>query len=83
MRGNGLNAPVGWATSEKLEELRARWFDATDLGTQQQPGREMQQQVWRDVPYFPLGQYFQQTAYRNNVVRGTKELPVFWNLELR
>jgi hypothetical protein len=21
MRGNGLNAPVGWATSEKLEAL--------------------------------------------------------------
>ncbi|MDB5378010.1 MAG: transporter substrate-binding protein [Rubritepida sp.] len=83
MRGNGLNAPVGWATSEKLEELRSRWFDTTDMEAQRQLGREMQEQVWRDVPYLPLGQYFQQTAYRNNVVRGVKELPVFWDVELR
>jgi peptide/nickel transport system substrate-binding protein len=67
MRGNGKDAWFGWPTSARLEELRNQWFDAADLAHQQQLCRELQLQNWVDVPFIPLGQFFQPTAYRRSV----------------
>jgi peptide/nickel transport system substrate-binding protein len=67
MRGNGKNAWFGWPTSARLEELRDAWFAAPDLAQQQRLCRELQLQNWVDVPFIPLGQFFQPTAYRNSI----------------
>jgi peptide/nickel transport system substrate-binding protein len=67
MRGNGKDAWFGWPTSARLEGLRDQWFDAPDLAHQQQLCRELQLQNWVDVPFIPLGQFFQPTAYRRSV----------------
>lgn len=67
MRGNGKDAWFGWPTSARLEELRNQWFDAPDFAHQQQLCRELQLQNWVDVPFIPLGQFFQPTAYRRSV----------------
>jgi peptide/nickel transport system substrate-binding protein len=67
LRGNGDKAWFGWPTSERLEGLRADWFDAPDLATQQQVCRDIQLQVWLDVPFIPLGQYVQPTACRRDL----------------
>jgi peptide/nickel transport system substrate-binding protein len=67
MRGNGKAAWFGWPTSARLEALRDAWFDAPDLGVQQALCRELQMQNWQDVPFIPLGQFFQPTAYRKSV----------------
>ena len=72
---------VGWPTNAKLTTLRNQWLDAGDLSEQQRICREIQAEFWKDPPYFPLGQFFQATAYRNTISqipRGSFSL--FWNL---
>src|SRR5262249_24528918 len=55
----------GWPTDERMEELRAAWFDAPDLAAQKKLCEEMQIEFWKNPPYAPLGMYDQPTAFRN------------------
>ena len=63
IRGNGANAWFGWPESPKLEQLRDQWFAAGSTAEQQRLCAQMQLQAFEDVPYIPLGQFFQATAY--------------------
>lgn len=67
IRGNGKDAWFGWPESPKLEILRDAWLTAPDLAAQQQVARQMQLQAFEDVPYVPLGQFSQATAYRTSL----------------
>lgn len=80
LRGNGKAAAPGWPTSPRIEELRDAWFRAPDLATQQSLARAIQLQALQDVPYIPLGQYFQPTAYQANLTGVLPGNPVFWNI---
>jgi peptide/nickel transport system substrate-binding protein len=80
LRGNGKAASPGWPTSAKIEELRDAWFKAPDMAAQQALARELQLQALQDVPYIPLGQYFQPTAYQSNLTGVLPGNPVFWNI---
>ena len=64
LRGNGDQAWFGWPRAPRLEELRGAWFDAPDLPAQQRICAEIQKQFFTDVPYLPLGAYYEATAYR-------------------
>lgn len=82
LRANGQKAWVGWPTSPKLETLRQDWIDAPDLPAQKTIARAIQMQVWQDVPYIPLGQFYQATAYRttlSGIIAGG--FPIFWNVK--
>ncbi|MCQ4160763.1 ABC transporter substrate-binding protein [Roseomonas sp. GC11] len=81
LRGHGQAAWFGWPTAPKLEELRTAWFDAPDLAAQQEIAKQIQLQAFQDVPYLPLGQYFQAWAYRRNLTGVLKGLPMFWNVQ--
>ena len=81
LRGHGQQAWFGWPTAPRLEELRQQWFEAPDLETQQRIAADMQRQAFQDVPYLPLGQYFQATAYRRGITGVLKGLPLFWNVQ--
>jgi peptide/nickel transport system substrate-binding protein len=81
LRGNGQNAWFGWPTMPKVEELRNAWFDAPDLENQQKVARDIQAEAFREVPYLPLGQYFQATAYRRGLSGVPKGFPMFWNVQ--
>ncbi|RKK05338.1 ABC transporter substrate-binding protein [Pseudoroseomonas wenyumeiae] len=81
LRGHGQAAWFGWPTAPKLEELRNAWFEAPDLAAQKEIGRQIQLQALQDVPYLPVGQYFQATAYRRDLVGVPKGLPLFWNVK--
>ncbi len=81
LRGHGQAAWFGWPTAPKLEELRNAWFDAPDAAAQKAVGREIQLQAFQDVPYLPVGQYFQATAYRRDLTGVLKGLPLFWNVK--
>jgi peptide/nickel transport system substrate-binding protein len=82
LRGNGLQGWFGWAESPKLEELRDAWFEAPDLESQQRIAAEMQKQMVEDVPYIPLGQFFQPLGHRRSItgVMQPFGIPVFWNV---
>jgi peptide/nickel transport system substrate-binding protein len=81
LRGSGDLATYGWSVSPKLEALRDRWFDAADDAARLQIGRDMQKQAFIDVPYIPLGLFYQPTAYRSDLTGMIKGPPLFWNLK--
>ena len=80
LRGNGAAAWNGWPTSPKLEVLRQEWLLAVDETTQRDIARRIQLQAWTDVPFLPLGLYYQPTAYRADLTGMLKGLPLFTNL---
>jgi peptide/nickel transport system substrate-binding protein len=81
LRADGLKAWDGWPTSPRIEALRAAWLDAGDIGEQRRICAELQMQLWQDVPYIPMGEYWQSTAYRKDLL---DVLPgcfaVFWGI---
>jgi peptide/nickel transport system substrate-binding protein len=81
LRGNGMTGPnIGWPTSPEVERLRSAWFDAPDLAAQQQVARDLQMQAFQDVPYVPLGQVLQPSAYRSDLKDILRGAPIFWNV---
>jgi peptide/nickel transport system substrate-binding protein len=40
----------------------------------------MQEAAFAELPYIPLGQFFQPTAYRRSITGMLKGPTVFWNL---
>lgn len=81
LRGSGAKAWFGWANDETLESLRAAWFDAPDLTSQKAIAEQVQIRALDVVPYLPLGQIFQPTAFRSDIkgiVKGP--LALFWGV---
>ena len=81
LRGSGDKATFGWSRSPELERMRNEWFNAPDTAAQKKIGEEMQKQAFVDVPYVPLGLFYQPTAYRKNLQGMLKGLPLFWNVK--
>jgi peptide/nickel transport system substrate-binding protein len=67
IRGNGKDAWFGWPESPKLEQMRDAWFTAGTLADRQHICQQMQVQAFQDVPYIPLGQFLQATAYNRSL----------------
>jgi peptide/nickel transport system substrate-binding protein len=82
LRGTGASAFFGWPTDPTLENLRDAWFAAPDPAAQLALARQMQLRVFETVPFAPLGQYFQPTAYRKNVRGVLDGFATFWNVSL-
>lgn len=81
LRGNGADAWPGWPEAPKIEALRDAWMAAPDLATQRKIAAEIQSQVLIDVPYVPLGQYFQPVGYRRTLEGILPSFPTFWNVK--
>ncbi len=78
--GNGANGWFGWPTSPRIEALRTDWFDAPDDAARKRATDAIQVAVWDEVPYVPLGQFFQPAAMRDNVTGVLDSpFPIFWN----
>jgi len=81
IRADGLAAFDGWPTSPRIEALRAAWLDAGGLDEQRRICTELQLQLWQDVPYIPMGEFWQSIAYRKDLL---DVLPgcfaVFWGI---
>jgi peptide/nickel transport system substrate-binding protein len=80
LRGNGQNAWFGWPTAPELERLRNDWIIAPDVIAQQQLAAQLQQQFFVDVPFLPLGEFYQPTTQSKQLVGGLTGLPLFWNI---
>ena len=82
LRGNGEAGWPGWANSPKLEALRQDWLGAPDVTAQKAICQDIQREAMQDVPYFPLGQYYQPTAIRTNKLSGVNPgFATFWNVK--
>ena len=80
LRGNGKSGPPGWPVSPELESLRNAFLGATDLELQRRVTRDIQIQLWRDVPYIPLGYWVRRTAHRDNVIDLPRGFPTFYGV---
>jgi peptide/nickel transport system substrate-binding protein len=67
LRADGKAAMGGWPTSARIEELRAAWLDAADFEQQRRICADLQKQFWQEVPFIPMGEYWQATAYRKDL----------------
>jgi len=83
LRGNGAGGGswFGWPDMPKLEELRNAWFEAPDLATQKRICDQIQQDVFDEVPFYPLGQLYQPTAYNTNLEGILNGFVLFWNVK--
>ena len=81
LRGNGKKGWFGWPTDERLETAREAWFDAPDLAAQKVVAARIQVQAFETVPYIPLGQVFQPTAFRSDIKDiVAAAIPLFWGV---
>ena len=82
LRADGKAAYDGWPESWKIEDLRRRWLEAGDPDAERRIAADLQKQVWIDVPFIPMGEYWQTTAYRKDI---TGAIPgcftVFYNVK--
>ncbi len=79
-RTNGEKGWFGWPDSPRIYALRNEWLDAQDLATEQRLAVEIQKQWWIDVPHIPIGQWFQPTAWRDDLTGMLDGFPIFWGL---
>jgi len=72
----------GWADDEKLEALRAAWFEARDGAGRRELAAQIQERAFETVPVIPLGQYRTRGAYRSTL-SGVFDTPIAfqWNIE--
>jgi peptide/nickel transport system substrate-binding protein len=80
LRGNGAQAYNGWPDSPALEALRNDWLAADDMPSRKALAAKIQSQAFQDVPFLPLGSYYQPTAYRANLTDMLKGLILFTNV---
>ncbi len=81
LRGNGRAGWAGWFTDPALERLRTEWFAAGDGAAEQRLAAAMEREAFDAVPYVPLGQFQQPTAFRKTVTGlVAASAPFFWGL---
>jgi peptide/nickel transport system substrate-binding protein len=81
LRTNGANAWIGWPDMPRIEKLREEWFDAPDLTAQQKIAHDIQAAAFEELPYLPLGQYLQATAYSTKLSGVLNGFALFWNVK--
>jgi peptide/nickel transport system substrate-binding protein len=80
LRGLGDAGPIGWSKSEALESLRDKFMGTSVLAEQKAIARDIQLQAFEDMPFIPVGFYYQPTAFRNNLNGVVESSPVFWGV---
>jgi peptide/nickel transport system substrate-binding protein len=81
LSANGKDGWIGWATSDRREQLRAAWLDADSDAQRKQIATAVQAESFQSIPFMPVGQYFQPAAFRSDLT-GFVRAPfsVFWGV---
>ena len=82
--GRGENGGwFGWSKDDKIEAMRDAFARATTLEEQKKIAAEIQQRVYDEVIYIPLGQFFGPSVWRKSLsgVLDGPATPVFWNID--
>ncbi|WP_035980540.1 ABC transporter substrate-binding protein, partial [Bradyrhizobium sp. STM 3843] len=79
----GLKSSFGWPEDPKVEQLREAYARATALDEQKKIAVELQKEVYDQVIYVPLGQWFSPSVWRKSLsgVLEGQAVPVFWNID--
>jgi peptide/nickel transport system substrate-binding protein len=80
MRGNGEKAGPGWPSSPDIEATRDAWLDADKPDARMRIARDLQQLLWRDVPYIPMGHWVRYAAHRANLADIQKGFATFYGV---
>ena len=81
LRGTGELPSNGFMKSSAVEALYSSWIDAPDDVARHGLAPKVQEQLAQDVPFVPLGQYFDPTIYRSSIGNMTPGgLIRFWGL---
>lgn len=83
MTGNGEKGWFGWATDDKLEQLKAEFLTTMDEAKRKELAEKIQLQVFETGLYGPLGESLTYTGVRKGVISGLVKAPVnvFWNIK--
>ena len=80
--GNAAAAWFGWPDNPGIEKLRTDWYEAPDAAAQKKATDAIQQAALEEVPYIPLGQFFQPIATRDTITGVLQSpFPIFWNVK--
>ena len=82
--GRGKNGGwFGWSKDDKMEKLRDAFARSSSPEEQKKIAAEIQQEVYDQVIYIPLGQFQQPSAWRKSLsgVLDGPATPVFWNID--
>ena len=82
--GRGKNGGwFGWAQDDKIEALKDKYVRVTTPEEQKKIAIEIQQEVYDQVIYIPLGQFDQPGAWRKSLsgVLDGPATPIFWNID--
>jgi peptide/nickel transport system substrate-binding protein len=83
IRSQGEKGGVyGWPSSPKIEALRTEYLDAQTDEVRVAACRALQLQAFQDVPFIPLGLFFQPTAARKSVTGILQGFPLFYNVRM-
>ena len=82
--GRGENGGwFGWPKDDKIEAMRDAFARSSSPEEQKKIAAEIQQEVYDQVIYIPLGQFQQPSAWRKSLsgVLDGPATPVFWNID--
>jgi peptide/nickel transport system substrate-binding protein len=82
--GRGKNGGwFGWSEDAKMEQMRDAFARSSSPEEQKKIAAEIQKQVYDEVIYIPLGQYFAPSAWRKSLtgVLDGPATPIFWNID--
>lgn len=73
----------GWPDDPQMEALRDKFARSTSPDEQKKLATEIQERVYQQVTYIPLGQYTVPSVWRKTItgVLDGPATPVFWNME--
>ena len=73
----------GWSKDDKIEAMRDAFARSSSPEEQKKIAAEIQQEVYDQVIYIPLGQFQQPSAWRKSLsgVLDGPATPVFWNID--
>jgi len=82
LTGNGEKGWFGWATDDKLEQLKGEFLATLDAGKRKELAQAIQSRVFEIGLYAPVGESQNVTAIRKGVVSGVVDGPVnvYWNI---
>jgi peptide/nickel transport system substrate-binding protein len=81
IRGLGEKGWTGWYDKPEVEVLTQEWLDTTPDAPQQQIFDRIQQVLFDDPPFVPLGQYITFATYARDIVGGLPGIGSYpWNI---